>query len=156
MDISKNSILRLLLYIGIIVSSANISNYVNYHFLYVIKRKVLCPALGAVYVCEYAETVGWMGVVTGNVLIGLLVLKSTENLKNNWILRKLEPLICFSQFLIQNYFIIYFTAMIDDAGSVEDMRTFVFVSFFMANVILFAINGILSFLEELKRERIRS
>ena len=46
--------------------------------------------------------------------------------------------------------------MIDDAGSVEDMRTFVFVSFFMANVILFAINGILSFLEELKRERIRS
>ena len=156
MDISKNSILRFLLYIGIIISSLNISNYVSFHFLYVIKRKLLCPALGAVSVCELAETAGWMGVVIGWALIILVILKSSEKLKHNRILRKLEPLICFAQVLIQLWFGLYFACMIADAGSDEDLRTLVFVSFFALNTLLFTINGILSFLEELKRERLRS
>ena len=156
MDISKNSILRFLLYIGIIISSVNISNYVNLHFLYVIKRKILCPALGAVSVCELAETAGWMGVIVGNALIGLVMLKSSEKLKHSRILRKLEHVTCFAQVLIQLWFGLYFTCMIADAGSDEDFRTLVFVSFFVLNTLLFVINGILSFLEELKRERLRS
>jgi len=154
MDISKNSILRFLLYIGIIVSSVNIYNFVYFHFLYAIRRKILCPALGSVAMCELAETAGWMGVVTGNVLICLLLLKSTEKLKNNRVFKKLEYLICFVQVLIQLWLAVYFTIMAADAGSHEDVRIIIFISYFGLNTLLFLINGILSFLEELTRDRL--
>ena len=154
MDISKNSILRFLLYIGIIVSSVNIYNFVYYHFLYAIRRKILCPALGSVAMCELAETAGWMGVVTGNVLICLLLLKSGEKLKNSRVLKKLEYLICFVQVLIQLWLAGYFTVMAADAGSHEDVRIMIFISYFALNALLFLINGILSFLEELTRDRL--
>lgn len=154
MDISKNSILRFLLYIGIITSSVNIYNFVYFHFLYAIRRKILCPALGSVAMCELAETAGWMGVVTGNVLISLLLLKSTEKLKNSRVLKKLEYLICFVQVLIQLWLAFYFTLLADDAGSTEDVRIIIFISYFGLNALLFLINGILSFLEELTRDRL--
>jgi hypothetical protein len=154
MDISKNSILRFLLYIGIIVSSVNIYNFVYFHFLYAIRRKILCPALGSVAMCELAETAGWMGVVTGNVLICLLLLKSTEKLKHTRVLKKLEYLICFIQVLIQVWLAVYFTMMAEDAGSHEDVRIIIFISYFGLNALLFLINGILSFLEELTRDRL--
>jgi hypothetical protein len=154
MDISKNSIIRFLFYIGIIVSSVNIYNFVYYHFLYAIRRKILCPALGSVAMCELAETAGWMGVVTGNVLICLLLLKSGEKLKNSRVLKKLEYLICFVQVLIQLWLAGYFTVMAADAGSHEDVRIMIFISYFALNALLFLINGILSFLEELTRDRL--
>ena len=156
MDISKNSLLRFLLYIGIIISSFGISDYVNYHFLYVMKRKILCPSLGAVSVCELANTAGWMGVVVGNALAGLVMLQSSESLKHYRRLRRLESFICFVQVLTQLWFGLHFTYRIAEAGSGEDMRTLVFVSFFALNALLFAINGILSLLEDLKKERLRS
>ena len=152
MDISKNSILRFLLYIGIIISSVNIYNFVYFHFLYAIRKKILCPALGSVSMCELAETAGWMGVVTGNVLIGLLLLKSTEKLKHSQALKKLEHLICFTQVLIQLWLGAYFTCMAADAGSHEDVRIIIFISYFGLNTLLYTINGILSFLDELTRE----
>ena len=156
MDISKNSLLRFLLYIGIIISSASISNYVDYHFLYVIKRKIFCPSLGAVSVCEDADRAGWIGVVVGNALIGLVMLQSSESLKHNRKLRRLECFICFIEVLRQLWFGFYFLLKIAEAGTGEDMRLCTFVSFFALNTLLFAINGILSLLEDLKRERIRS
>jgi hypothetical protein len=154
MDISKNSLIRFLLYIGIIASSVNIYNFVYFHFLYAIRRKILCPALGSVAMCELAETAGWMGVVTGNVLICLLLLKSTEKLKNSRVFKKLEYLICFVQVLIQLWLAVYFTIMAADAGSHEDVRIIIFISYFGLNTLLFLINGILSFLEELTRDRL--
>jgi hypothetical protein len=104
--------------------------------------------------CELAETAGWMGVVTGNVLICLLLLKSGEKLKNSRVLKKLEYLICFVQVLIQLWLAGYFTVMAADAGSHEDVRIMIFISYFALNALLFLINGILSFLEELTRDRL--
>jgi hypothetical protein len=104
--------------------------------------------------CELAETAGWMGVVTGNVLICLLLLKSTEKLKHTRVLKKLEYLICFIQVLIQVWLAVYFTMMAEDAGSHEDVRIIIFISYFGLNALLFLINGILSFLEELTRDRL--
>jgi hypothetical protein len=44
--------------------------------------------------------------------------------------------------------------MAEDAGSHEDVRIIIFISYFGLNALLFLINGILSFLEELTRDRL--
>jgi len=77
-----------------------------------------------------------------------------KKLKHTRVLKKLEYLICFIQVLIQVWLAVYFTMMAEDAGSHEDVRIIIFISYFGLNALLFLINGILSFLEELTRDRL--
>jgi hypothetical protein len=58
------------------------------------------------------------------------ILKSTEKLKNNREFKKLEYLICFVQVLIQLWLAVYFTIMAADAGSHEDVRIIIFISYY--------------------------
>jgi len=153
MDISKNTLIRFLFYIGIIASSANIYNYVYIHFLYNIRTKVLCPSFGAVSVCEMGITAGWVGVVTGNILICLLLLKATERVKRIKLINRIEHFVCAFQVILNLWYALFFACMSADAGSTNDMRITMFISFFCANAFFFAINGILSILEQINRER---
>ena len=153
MDISKNSMIRFIMYIGVIVTSANIYNYVYLHFLYAIRGKVLCPALGSVSMCELGLTSGYLGVVTGHVLAILLFLKSVEKLKHSKILNRLEYLICGTHVILQLWLGAYFAIVSSDAGSTDDVRVTLFISYFCLNALLFTINGILSYLDQINRER---
>ena len=155
MDISKNSILRFVLDIGVIISSVNIHNYVYFHFLYAIRSKILCPALGPVSMCELGIQAGTAGIVTGNALICLLLLKSTKTLHHSRVLNRLETLICTVQVPAQMWLGMYFACMAADAGSHEDGRILIFISFFGLIALFFAIAGILSYLEEFSKERFR-
>jgi len=153
MIISKNSILRLLLYIGILISTSTIENYVRYHFLYVIKLKIFCPALGSVQNCELGILAARIARITVNTLIGLLFLKATEKLKYNKVLGRIEPLMCTLQVPVQLWFVMYFACMSADSGSTEDVRVTLFISNFLLISFIFALNGILSYLDQLTTER---
>ena len=153
MDISKNSMIRFIMYIGVIVTSANIYNYVYLHFLYAIRGKVLCPALGSVSMCELGLTAGYLGVVTGHVLAIILFLKSIEKLKHSKILNRLEYIICATQVPLQLWIAAYFTYTSTEAGSTDDIRVTLFISYFCFNALLFGVNGILCYLEQITRER---
>ena len=127
--------------------------HVYYHFLYQIRNSILCPAFGSVAMCELGITAGWVGMVIGTVLIGLLLLKSTEKLKHNWALKRLEHLICAVQVPIQLWLCLYFSEISFEAGSDEDVRVSLFITYFGINAFNFAINGILSYLEMITKER---
>jgi len=155
MIISRNSLIRLILYIGILIFYSNINNYVLHHFQYILGHKVFCPALGSSENCDLGLLIAQVGMITGNVLMGLVILKSTQKLRYNTMLGRIEHLVCAVQALAQLWFAWYFFCMSILATSTEDIRITFFVSYFLLTALFFAMNGLLSFLDQINKQRNR-
>ena len=153
MDISKSSLIRFMFYIGIINASSYINNLVYSHFFYWINSKLLCPAFGSEENCDLAALVGWYTGASGYILIILLLLKSTETLKYNWVLNSLEPMICAAQVPIQIFSCIYFRGLSIRTCTIKNFTVQMFLSFFILNALFFANNCLLSYLEFIANDR---
>ena len=157
MDISKSSLIRFMFYIGIINASSYINNLVYSHFFYWINSKLLCPAFGSEANCDLAALVGWYTVASGYILIILLLLKSTETLKYNWVLNSLEPMICAAQVPVQISLFAYFFSLSlrisDGKHTWQDIRVLSFLGYLILNALFFANNCLLSYLEFIANDR---
>jgi hypothetical protein len=153
MDISKSSLIRFMFYTGIVNASSYINNLVYSHFFYWINSKLLCPAFGSEENCDLAALVGWYTVASGYILMTLLLLKSTETLKYNWVLNSLEPMICAAQVPVQIFFCIYFRRLSIRSCTIKNFTVQMFLSFFILNALFFANNCLLSYLEFIANDR---
>ena len=144
-------------YIGIIITSNNIRNLVYDELLYSIGGKLFCPAFGSVQICEDAISAAFFGMYSGFISVSLLLLKSTEKLKYNWVLNSLEPMICAAQVPIQISLFVYFFSLslriFDGRHIWEDIRVQSFFGYLILNALFFANNCLLSYLEFIANDR---
>jgi len=111
--------------------------------------------LGSSENCDLGLLIAQVGMITGNVLMGLVILKSTQKLRYNTMLGRIEHLVCAVQALAQLWFAWYFFCMSILATSTEDIRITFFVSYFLLTALFFAMNGLLSFLDQINKQRNR-
>ena len=134
MEINKSA-LRALFYIGIIITSDNIYTLVCYELLYLKRGKKVCPAFGSVSNCENAIAARLIGILGGVVSVSLLLLKSTETLKYNWVLNCLEPMVCAVQIPFHISLFLHFrdlNSVSDVGGEItwKDSKALMLLSFF--------------------------
>ena len=141
MDISKNSLVRFLLYLGIVVFSGKIYSSIYLHFMFILRNHIHCPALDTVSACELGINAGLVGAAVGYFLMSIIVLNI------------LESFLSFLGAMASFWCTLFFVVMSSDAGSTDDSRVSLFISYFLCTSLFFAINCVLSFLDYLARER---
>ena len=144
-------------YTGIIITSNNIHNLIYDELLYSVGGKLFCPAFGSVSICDDAISAALFGMVSGFILVSLLLLKSTETLKYNWVLNSLEPMICAAQVPVQISLFAYFFSLSlrisDGKHTWQDIRVLSFLGYLILNALFFANNCLLSYLEFIANDR---
>ena len=157
MEISKSSLMRFAFYIGIIITSNNIAYLVYDELVYSVGGKLFCPAFGSVSICEDAISAGIFGMYSGFISLSLLLIKSTETLKYNWVLNSLEPMICAAQVPLQISLFAHFFSLslrISDGKHIwQDIRIQSFLGYLILNALFFANNCLLSYLEFIANDR---
>ena len=153
MDISKNSLVRFLLYLGIVIFSGKIYSSIYLHFMFILRNHIHCPALDTVSACELGINAGLVGAAVGYFLMSIIVLKWVELIKQYRSLNILESFLSFLGAMASFWCTLFFVVMSSDAGSTDDSRVSLFISYFLCTSLFFAINCVLSFLDYLAKER---
>ena len=90
----------------------------------------------------------------GYISLAIILFKSTETLKYNWVLNSLEPMICAAQVPVQIFSCIYFRRLSIRTCTIKNFTVQMFLSFFILNALFFANNCLLSYLEFIAKARV--
>lgn len=147
MNITKISVARWIVAFGIMMNSIRLYNYINFHFIFPVLDKIMCPILGSTLRCDSVNSLNKSAFISGLLFLVFDMFTSLNGENYSKIFLKVLPKICSIQLVLHLIAFYYISIWSKEIGSFGHNRLTSYLFQSTVNVFFFAVSWILSILD---------
>jgi len=147
MVITKITVTRWIVAIGIMMNSIRLYNYINFHFIFPVLYKIMCPILGSTLRCDSVNSLNKSAFISGLLFLILDMFTSLSGENYSKIFLKLLPKVCSAQLILHLIAVYYISIWSKEIGSFGHNRLTSYLFQSAVNMCFFAVSWILSILD---------